>query len=516
MRRLLIAILFCAAVPSMRVAAQNASVDVQHYAIDITLPRGGGDITASAELTIAPRTTPLESLVLDFGALTIDSITVDGRDAAWTRDGERIAIAAARTTHEPFRVRIAYHGKPVDGLVRQPNKHGDLGVFADNWPDRAHHWFPAVDHPSDKATVEFRVTAPEAFDVVANGTLVETASLQNGARKWYWREPTPIPVHCMVIGATEFAVVRAGKDDDVEISYYLYPRDRDAGVQQFVRVAEMLDFYTDVVGPYPYDKLAIVQSSTRFGGMENASAIFLDEKRIDGKASIDPLLAHEIAHQWFGDSVSQRDWHDIWLSEGFATYFGALFFERANGRESFLSAMRANREDYLTKTALAARPIHDSSITKLTSLLSALTYDKAAWVLHMLRGVMGDAAFFAGVREYYATHRDGNAGTAELRDIMERHAKQPLDWFFQQWIYGPGHPVFATKWTWRGGKLTVDIAQTQSGTVFRTPAVLEVRNHTGARRESVVIDERRERFELEAEERPSEVVLDPDEWVLKQ
>ncbi|HEY0370520.1 MAG TPA: M1 family metallopeptidase [Thermoanaerobaculia bacterium] len=513
MRRLLPLLLFCAA----QAAAQNPSVDVQHYDVDITLPRSGTEIIATAELTITPRTTPLETLVLDFGPLTIDRVTIEGSDARWIRDGDHLNIAAARTTPDPFRVRIAYHGKPADGLVLQANKHGHFGIFADNWPNRAHQWFPSVDHPSDKATVEFRVTAAESFDVIANGTLVETASLQNGTKRWHWRETTPIPVHCMVVGATEFAIVRAGADEDVEVSYWLYPRDRDAGVRQFGRAVEMLDFYSDLIGPYPYDKLAIVESSTRFGGMENASAIFLDEKRIDGTDSLERLVAHEIAHQWFGDSVSQRDWHDVWLSEGFATYFAAVFFERANGRESFLREMRENRDDYLTKPELATRSIYDASVTNPSKLLNALSYDKAAWVLHMLRGVIGDAAFFAGIRDYYAAYREGNASTADLRVIMERHARQPLDWFFQQWIYEPGHPVFATKWTWRRGKLTVDVAQTQPGTVFRTPAVLEVRSPKGApHRESVLIDERSEHFEIDADERPSDVVLDPDEWVLRQ
>jgi aminopeptidase N len=508
-----LAVVFCLAIQAM---AQNPSVDVLHYAVDITLPRSGAEIVAVAELTIAPRATPLQSLALDFGSLTIDSVSVEGKDAQWSREGERLTIAVARATSDPFRVRIEYHGKPADGLVLQANKHGHFGVFSDNWPNRAHQWFPSIDHPSDKATVEFRVTAAEAFDVIANGTLVESASLQNGSKRWHWRETTPIPVHCMVIGATEFAIVRAGEDEDVEVSYYLYPRDRDSGVRQFGRTVQMLDFYSDLVGPYPYDKLAIVESSTRFGGMENASAVFLDEKRIHGTESLESLVAHEIAHQWFGDSVSQRDWSDLWLSEGFATYFGALFFEHANGRESFLAAMRKNRYDYLKKPELAQRSIRDPSIAKPSDLLNPLSYDKAAWVLHMLRGVIGDDAFFAGIRDYYAAHRDGNATTADLRVIMERHARQPLVWFFRQWIDEPGHPVFATKWTWRRGKLTVDVVQTQPGTVFRTPAVLEVRDRKGTHRENVVIDERSERFEINADVKPTDVVLDPDEWVLKQ
>jgi len=441
---------------------------------------------------------------------TVDEVTVDGQPARYERAGDRLIIAAARTTPEPFRVRIRYHGKPSDGLFVQQTKHGDPSAFADNWPNRARHWFPSVDHPSDKATVELIVTAPDRFDVIANGTRIETTSLQNGMRRTHWSESTPIPVHCMVIGATEFSIVRAGAIYGTEISYYLYPRDREHGIRELGRVPQILAFYSEVIGPYPYDKLALVESSTRFGGMENASAIFLDEKRIDGNGSLEELAAHEIAHQWFGDSVSQREWHDLWLSEGFSTYFGNLFYERAAGREAFLEKMREDRSRYLKAQSETPRPIYDPSITDLFKLLNRQNYEKGAWVLHMLRGLMGDAAFFAAIREYYSANRNGNASTGELRVIMERHAGQPLDWFFRQWIYESGHPVFATKWTWRDGKTVVEIEQKQTGKVFRVPMVLAL----GEKRESVVIDERRERFEFVTEAKPAEVVLDPDEWVL--
>jgi aminopeptidase N len=335
-------------------------------------------------------------------------------------------------------------------------------------------------------------------------------------KRTHWSESTPIPVHCMVFGATEFSIVRAGEANGTEVWYYLYPRDREHGIRELGRVPQILAFYSELVGPYPYDKLAMVESSTRFGGMENASAIFLDEKRIDGNGTLEGLAAHEIAHQWFGDSVSQRDWHELWLSEGFATYFGNLFYERAAGRDAFLERMREDRRDYLAAHRETPRPIYDPSITDLFKLLNRQNYEKGAWVLHMLRGIMGDVAFFAAVRDYYASHRDGNASTDELRVIMERHAGQPLDWFFRQWIREAGHPVFATKWTWREGKTLVDVEQKQAGTVFRVPAVIELRGAKGSTRESVVIDERLEHFELPSESEPAAVVLDPDEWVLKE
>ncbi|HEX2831398.1 MAG TPA: M1 family metallopeptidase [Thermoanaerobaculia bacterium] len=500
-----------AAVFAVAAAAQNPSVDVLHYRIELTLPASGAEIAATTELSVRPLTTPLTTLALDFAGLTIDEITVDGVKADYTRDGERLSIKTSKS--EPFRAAIRYHGTPSDGLYIRGNKYGDHGAFADNWPNRAHYWFPAVDHPSDKATVEFIVTAPSTYDVIANGTRVETIALPNAQRRTRWSEATPIPVHCMVVGATEFAIVRAG--DGVE--YWLYPKDRDAGVKELGRAPEMVAFFTELIGPYPYAKLAIVESSTRFGGMENASAIFLDEKRIDGEGSLERLVAHEIAHQWFGDSVSQRAWHDLWLSEGFATYFGHLYFERADGREALVERMRGDRDEYLRVWAEDPRPVYDPRIVDLTRLLNAYNYRKGGWVLHMLRGVMGDTAFFAGIRDYFSAYRERNASTAEFRMVMERHAGQSLEWFFRQWIYEPGHPVFDTKWTWNDAKVRVQVDQKQAGNVFRTPAVIEVRDGSGgASRHNVVIDERNEAFEWPSETKPADVVLDPDGWVLKE
>jgi aminopeptidase N len=505
--------LFALPLLAQPLAAQNPDVDVLHYRVDLTLSVDA--IEATTELTVRPVAPMLESLRLDFSGLTIDGVTVEGKAAHYARDGDRLTITTHRGNAEPFRVAIRYHGKPRDGLLLHANKYGDPSAFADNWPNRARFWIPSVDHPSDKATVEMLVTAPASYGVIANGALVETTTLADARKQTHWSESTPIPVHCMVVGATEMAIVPAGAANGIAIAYWLYPRDREHAAQ-FGRVAEMLAYYSATIGAYPYEKLALVESSTKFGGMENASAIFLDEKRIDGKGTLEGLAAHEIAHQWFGDAVTQREWHDVWLSEGFATYFCNLFFEHADGRAAFLERMRADRATYLAAQQKQPRAINDPSIVELPKLLGPFTYQKAAWVLHMLRGIMGDRAFFAAIRDYYAAYRDRNASTGELRMIFERHAGQPLDWFFEQWIFGRGHPVFATSWTWQNGKVALDVEQKQSGAVFRVPTVIEVRGEAGAHRENVVIDERRERFEVESEARPAEVVLDPDEWVLRE
>ena len=162
------------------------------------------------------------------------------------------------------------------------NKFGDRTIFADNFSNRAHHWFPGIDHPYDKATAEYIIVAPEAFDVIANGRLMETTNLQNHTKRTHWKTLTEIPTYCMVIGAATFSIIHAGSWNGIPVSYYLYPEDRENGIIDYERALQMLEFYSTLIGPYPYSKLALVQSTTRYGGMENASSIFFSERSIRG------------------------------------------------------------------------------------------------------------------------------------------------------------------------------------------------------------------------------------------
>jgi aminopeptidase N len=500
--------------------ARLAWLDALEYRIRLTIPEAADEISAEATIGFAVAGEAPRELPLDFGALTVEGVTVNGRAADFKQTGERLLVAlAGGHTNTPLTVTVKYHGRPADGLFFKRNKFGDRTVFADNWPNRAHHWFPSVDHPYDKAKVSFDVTAPARYEVIANGRLVETTSLQNGMRLTRWREDVDIPVYCMVVGATEFSVLDAGGWGGSRLSYYLYPKDRDNGLRDYGRALRVAEFFERVVGPYPYEKLALVESSTRFGGMENSSSIFFDEKSYDGSGKFEGTVAHEIAHQWFGDSVTESDWHHLWLSEGFATYFGALFFEHADGPARFREIMLASRDRYMKDSDAVSRPVIDPSVTDLFKLLNRNNYEKGAWVLHMLRHKMGDEKFFAGIREYNQTYRDRNALTEDFRRVMEKHAggTNSLDVFFKQWLYRPGYPAFDVRWYWKEDALQacMFVRQTQPGAPFDTDVDFEIVVRGEARVQTMRVSERKQLLCLRAEHKPDAIRLDPDDWLLK-
>jgi aminopeptidase N len=498
--------------------SRAAALDAIHYRLQLTLTAGSDEVLGETEILFGFNADNVREIALDFAGLATDQVTEERRAARFTHAGDRLKITLGGQYRRGDRCRIAvkYHGRPGDGLIMRKNKYGDFAYFADNWPNRAHYWFPGVDHPYDKATAEFLVTAPADYDVIANGRLIEKRSLQNGQTMTHWREETPIPTYCMVVGAAQFDILNVGQvrrdGADAPVQYYLFPKDRDRGINQYGRVREIIEFFSDLIGPYPYEKLALVQSSTRFGGMENASNIFLAENEFNELTN-----AHEIAHQWFGDSVTEADWHHLWLSEGFATYFSALFAERFEGRDRFVQLMLQNKESYLKEYAADPRPIYDPTITDLMQLLNANNYQKGGWVLHMLRRVMGDEKFFAGIRDYYRTYRDRNALTEDLQRVMEFHYGQPLGWFFKQWVYEPGYPQLDAVWRWNEAAkaLTIRVQQTQPQTVFRLPLEVEFNLDKTAQREPITLSERAQAFTFKLAAKPQSVALDPDEWVLK-
>lgn len=525
-------------------------IDVLHYHVELDLRRAPSGLLEGTTRVRFRRSPDTESLVLDLTGLAVDSVRLGGGRGDGLRRVDRTAyddsldagrlpvpLPESASGADTLVAVVHYRGSPDDGMILGETPHGRSSAFADNWPDRARFWFPSVDHPSDKATATFVVRAPESWQVVANGAALAPPTPVRGqaedagrGRTWRWGTEAPIPTYTMVVGATEFEVRQLGlaacdraprsprTDGCIEVSTWLLPQDTARAAPSFRRAVDMVDFFSRVVGPYPYEKLANVQAATRFGGMENASAVFYSAEALARGQNLESTVAHEIAHQWFGDSVTEADWRHLWLSEGFAEYFEALFFEDADGVEAFRERMEADRRAYLSSGA-ARRPVIDEEVDDLFDLLNANNYQKGGWVLHMLRGVVGDPAFLQGVRLYYERHRDGTALTEDFRRAVEEASDRDLTWFFDQWLREPGHPVIATDWTWDddGGRLRVELRQVQPDgwPTFRVPAEVEIRFGDGeARREPVELLDRSTELVVELPTRPDSVVFDPDGWVL--
>jgi aminopeptidase N len=424
---------------------------------------------------------------------------------------------------------VTYGGEVRDGLVIRTDAQGRWTAFGDNWPNRARHWIPSIDHPSDKATVSWTVRTPPGRMVVANGRQLPLGRIRVSyadTRTSRWREDRPIPTYAMVIAAAPLVRHELGPaacglaelDRCVEQAVYTAPEARDYMPGPFATARGIVDWMARVIGPFPYEKLAHVQSSTIYGGMENASAIFYDDRLFRGRTMSVELIAHETAHQWFGDAVTEREWPHLWLSEGFATYFSALWTEHAHGDSAFRAQMATTRAQILAdSSAVPRRPVIDTIETNLTALLNANSYQKGGWTLHMLRRVVGDSAFFRGLRQYYATYRHGTALTDDLRRAVEATSGQQLDWFFDQWLRRPGYPTPVLTWDYDSTAarvtVTVDQARSRFG-AYRFPLTLAVQDGSGALRKVLINVAAQPRTTIQLPfaviTRPVRVVPDPD------
>ena len=514
----------------------DLALDILHY--DIELALGAPEIEGRVTITARPNGT--ERLPLDFTGLGIRAVRVNGDPATFDYvDGKLTVTLSGAQEDADLEVTIEYHGTPDDGLIIRDNVHGNPTAFVDNWPNRTRFWLPSVDHPADKATASFAVHAPDGWQVIANGapegdpgaTSADALGGGDGKTTWRWATDVAHPTYTLVVGAAEFAIESLGRaacgnapaspdpDGCVDVSFWVYPEDAAFAREVFGRAPEMVDFFTETVGPYPFEKLANVQSATRFGGMENSSAIFYSEGAIASGRLGEGTVSHEIAHQWFGDSATQSDWNHLWLSEGFATYFGALFFEAAEGPEDFRDRMERSRQAYIASD-VTDRPVVDpAGAESLFDLLNSNNYTKGGWVLHMLRGILGDDTFFRGIRAYYAEYAYGSALTADLQRVFEEVSGQPLGWFFDQWVHKPGYPVLASEWEMSedGTELVLTITQTQLAEwpAFRLPMDVELRGLDGVARDRIELTSREQTFTIAVSGHPDAVLLDPDGWVLK-
>lgn len=435
--------------------------------------------------------------------------------AQQTSDKIQLTIASAQNTNsanDTNVITIYYHGIPSDGLIISKNKYGHRTFFADNWPNRAHNWIPCIDRPDDKASFEFIVTAPDHYQVVSNGVLIEETNLSNSKKLTHWKEDIPLPTKVMVIGVADFAVNYIGNIENcIPISSWVFPENKEKGFYDYAIAKDILSFFINYIGPYPYKKLANVQSKTIFGGMENAGAIFYYENSVTGTRSSELLLVHEIVHQWFGDMASEKSFAHLWLSEGFATYLTHVYTEQKNGKSAFRNGLEADRQEVISFLKTSAKPVVDS-ITPTMQLLTPNSYARAGWVLNMLRNQIGDTAFHQLIQTYYETFKGSNADTKDFQKLAEKISGQSLETFFNQWLYTDQIPKLAITWKYdsRIKKTIISITQQQKTSPFIFPLEIQLLDKNKNSKKVILnISKTTEKFSIDAPFNPDTLITDP-------
>lgn len=501
-------------------------VDVLHYDFKIALSDESDTIKGKATINfnlgenVRYLKIDLTQVDSEGKGMVVSEIERENAAVQFSFKNNRITIPLHHGTAGPYSVTIHYQGVPADGLIIGRNKFGHRTFFGDNYPDRGRNWLPCVDFPADKATVTWTVAAPSGYRVVANGVLVSEEFLNDDLKVTTWNESVPISTKLMVIGVSPFVVHLVKDKTSVPISYWVYPENADQGISDYSFAPNVLNYFVKKIGPFPYEKLAHVQSKTKYGGMENASNIFYFENSVDGKKDHESLIVHETAHQWFGDAVTEASWPHAWLSEGFASYMTHVYIEDKYGVEKMRQRMKADRRAVIDYSHLALLPVVNRSrvtyphVLDVKELLSTNTYKKGAWVLHMLRHEVGDKAFWSGIRQYYRAYKNSIASTDDLKKIMEQACGYSLESFFHQWLEGTGQPKINGHWSYNADRNELTVQLEQTGSPFSFPLELAFLSNGVEEFQQIKMDQMRISKVFVLKQKPDQVVVDPHIWLL--
>ncbi|MEO7735230.1 MAG: M1 family aminopeptidase [Kofleriaceae bacterium] len=513
--------------------APDRVVDIQHLALRIAVDPAARSVAGTVTLrtrVIAPET---RTVVLDAVELAIESVEAHGLATTFQHDGKKLRIELAQplAAGAELVLVIAYHGAPRRGLYfiapdeAYPDK--PTQVWSQGQDEDSRYWFPCFDAPHEKATSELTVTVPAQLFAVSNGTLVSDRT-DGDHRTLHWRLDVPHSCYLITLAVGDFATIET-RWRDIPVVYYV-ERGREAACERtLARTPEMLELFSRKFGvSYPYPRYAqVFVADFIFGGMENTSATTLtDTVLLDERAAldydVDALVAHELAHQWFGDLVTCRDWGEGWLNEGFATYSEYLWREHHEGRDAADLELDEWAEMYFGEdSGRYRRTIATKHYEEPIDIFDHHLYEKGGRVLHMLRDVLGTAAFDATLAYYLDKHRHGVVESRDLARAVEDSSGKNLDWFFSQWVLdGAGHPELevAIRWDAADQLATVTVEQKQKvegkTPLFRIPT--RIRFRIGERDHDVALDvvDVKHVFHLRLDGEPSQAIFDPGRVVL--
>lgn len=503
--------------------------DVIHYKLKLELDEAKKSVAGTATITFTPLGTSLDSIILDAEQLTIQSVSLSGSRLEFLNDSHELTLYLPHSISlaDTLTVAITYSCTPTKGLYfiqpdsTDPTRRHQIWTQGEDMDNR--YWIPCYDFPNDKATSEIIATVPEQYTLVSNGRLEKTAhKKEDRTRIFHWRQSLPHSSYLIMLAAGEYEVLREPYGD-IPLEYYVYKQYAPDAHRGLARTPSIMRFLEERIGiSYPWEKYAqIFVNQFPLGGMENTSAVTLNEiYMFDARAALDftsdDVIAHELAHQWWGDLVTCRDWTHLWLNEGFANYFGSLFKEQDKGRDEYQYEMMQQTKSILqTEEYRGRKPIvsGDSYTTNV--------YMKGSWVLSMLRTTLGESDFWKALGLYIRRHSFGNADTHDLQEAVKDATGRDIDWFFDQWLYKAGHPELTVKTKWDDSRSILAISITQSQEqdsvtgVFRFPLDIECTTPQGKSSRTVWITNQTEAVEFSLAGKPLMVIVDKGMKLLK-
>ncbi len=532
---------------SLTVAAQTSrpnfnrpqTYDVEHYILRVSFDRGLKKVLGDTTIRLRPLRDDLSTLAFDAVGITFNSVTLDpsGAPTKFRTDGDKLIVTLDRPykSSETISLRFKHSSTPKKGVyfIDENSAPGEdphsQQIWTQGEPDEARHWFPSFDFPSDKATVEQFINAAAGESVIGNGELTEEIKNSDGTVTFHYRLTVPVPTYLVSFVIGKYVKV-SDKHKEIPLGFYVYPGLEETGKKAFGSTKEMMAIFESLTGVgYPFNKYdQTTVSGFTFGGMENVTATTMADTEIMAvnnplfAAGVGDLVSHELAHSWFGNLVTCRNWAELWLNEGFATFMEAAVREKMYGRRNYMLKILRDAEIFLADDAVNKKRngLFNKNANDVAALFDrpATTYNKGGAVLHTLREEIGNDAFWKGVNAYLNKHKFGSVETTDLLAAMEDASGRDLDWFFDQWVYMAGYPKLDVKQTWiaESNTLRLTVKQIQKAdritpAAFRLPMDVEFRLADGKIIEKLSINKRTETILYKLASRPTAIKLDPQD-----
>ena len=526
MKKIIFTILFLSFIQSennIHHSTPDRSVDILHSVIDIRLDFLSEKVIGKVSHTFSPLGSSISNLDLDAEDMIVRRVRLDGKDIPFFQSEEKLHMDLVKsfTWSDTLTIIINYTSTPRTGLYffkpdsSYPNRR--LQAWTQGEETDNHHWVPIYDYPNERATFECKLTVDKNLQAISNGELVSKTDNKDGTHTFHWRENYPMVSYLISFAVGDYVKVE-DKYKDLPVNYWVYHENQKEAHRSFGKTPDMIEYFNKITGvEYPFEKYdQVIVTDFMWGGMENITLTHNTDRTMhDSKAqpdhSSDGLVAHELAHQWYGDMITTRNWSHIWLNEGFATFFSRLYLTKDRGKDEGDYIRLGEIRGYHKADSTKRRPTVDFNYSEPFELFTSHVYAKGSLILNMVKDILGEQGFWKSIRHYTNQNKMKNVETMDLKKSIEVTTGQNLDWFFRQWVYGPGFPEYKVSWTHnhRTKKLMIHVRQTQdlkTTNLFKMPISILIDN--GEIEEHIIwVEDKETVFDLPCSNRPKMVVF---------